>query len=249
MISIVIPTNRPGRIAQAIAQARGQTRPVRIVLVVNGSARDASIPRGVHVVSCGASDPNVARNAGVEFVRCRLDGGMVAFMDDDDVYGPDHIANLEAAWRLGRIVGRHDHYVRTKDDRLLLLQHEHPGVKPYLLAPTVLFHTDDWAPVPPGPHCRSWEAWCDGRRAAGVEIVAVGPHHFAWWNGPWSHVFAREDSEWPIRAVRCFNLGPWDFDVVQGAKSAPSKERMFPTASAAFRMFSMFDRKTALQKG
>ena len=100
-LSVVIPLyNKAGQIARALDSVRTQTvRDIEVIVVDDGSTDG-----GADIVqACGDArvrlhrQPNggvaAARNQGVALSRCPL----VAFLDADDAWHPDH---LERLWRL-----------------------------------------------------------------------------------------------------------------------------------------------------
>jgi glycosyltransferase involved in cell wall biosynthesis len=100
-ISVIIPThNRPDTLTEALRSVALQTIDLgRIeVIVVNDGGPDVTkqveaaagnLAVGVHTLS-PARGPAVARNVGID----RAQGEHIAFLDDDDVYLPDHLRTL-----------------------------------------------------------------------------------------------------------------------------------------------------------
>ncbi len=99
MISVVIPTcDRPVLLPHALASLEAQTQPPdEVVVVDNGTTRsyprlDANLTLQ-HIRTdpyCGASR---ARNIGVEHAT----QPWIAFLDDDDRWSPDYLADLRAS--------------------------------------------------------------------------------------------------------------------------------------------------------
>lgn len=101
-VAVVVRTrNRPALLAQALESLSGQVSRPRTVVIVNDGgapvesiaarfASDYSITRVDHGEASGRSR---AANAGAE----RASEEVVAFLDDDDVFAPDHFERLLAA--------------------------------------------------------------------------------------------------------------------------------------------------------
>jgi Glycosyl transferase family 2 len=102
-LSVLLSTNRPGSIEHAIEQLNGQTyRPRELVAVLHGGQFPPDVDRTlarlcngpVKMVRVGAdASLGVALNAGVD----ACSGELITKMDDDDWYGPDHLADLVLA--------------------------------------------------------------------------------------------------------------------------------------------------------
>ena len=95
-VAAVIPCrNAAPYLGEAIASARAQTRAVHEIVVVDDASTDESArvadAAGVRCLRLRAQGgPAAARNAGVRAVGTDL----VAFLDADDAWAPDHIATL-----------------------------------------------------------------------------------------------------------------------------------------------------------
>lgn len=100
-VSVVIPLFDKGRhIARALESVRAQTlAPLEVIVVDDGSTDGgdaiAEAFPGVIFLRRGAPGPGgyAARNAGVAHAR----GDLIAFLDADDEWRPDHLAHLTAA--------------------------------------------------------------------------------------------------------------------------------------------------------
>jgi LmbE family N-acetylglucosaminyl deacetylase/glycosyltransferase involved in cell wall biosynthesis len=94
-ISVIIRTkDRPALLAEAIASVRGTGYPCEIVVVNDGGARPQieGVTLVQHDTSRGRSE---AANAGVRAAS----NAYVAFLDDDDLFYPEHLATLASAAR------------------------------------------------------------------------------------------------------------------------------------------------------
>lgn len=104
-VSIVLPTrNRPTELVQALERVGGQTHPeLELILVRDGGtplppeALDQLGRFEFPVIGVEHEDPPhglaASRNRGIDASR----GDAVAFLDDDDLWEPGHVARLSAA--------------------------------------------------------------------------------------------------------------------------------------------------------
>lgn len=92
-VSVVVRTkNRPAPLAEAIASIRATGYPAEIIVVNDGGARP-EIENVTHVQHDTSRGRSEAGNAGVRAAT----NDYIAFLDDDDVYYPEHIASLSDA--------------------------------------------------------------------------------------------------------------------------------------------------------
>ena len=100
-ISVVIPCYNGARfLEQALASVREQTRPVDEVIVVDDGSTDdsADIARRAGVTCLSLEEnmgPGASRNRGIALCR----GEIVAFLDCDDYWMPEHIRQDDGAPR------------------------------------------------------------------------------------------------------------------------------------------------------
>lgn len=101
LVSVVIPTrNRPAELSDALNSVLGQSYPNIEIVVVNDGGEDIrgaidrlSTTRPVkHIINEVARGTSAARNIGLR----NANGKYIAFLDDDDVFRPLHIATLVA---------------------------------------------------------------------------------------------------------------------------------------------------------
>jgi spore maturation protein CgeB len=136
-ISVVMPTNRPGRIDQAVAQVARQTwRPLQLVLVLHGLDLDPEQVAGK--ARAAGLDDVVVLTAGKDLSLGEVlnlglaaaDGDHIAKMDDDDLYGPHYLSDLMLAFGYteAQVVGKLAHYLHLASTGATVLrfpQHEH----------------------------------------------------------------------------------------------------------------------------
>ena len=107
-ILVVIPTrDRPALLREAIASVLAQTDPDFVIVVADDGSgepveREPSLPRDPRIacVRADAGTAGGARNAGRIHGEERVLGrgaSLVAFLDDDDLWSPDHLARSRAA--------------------------------------------------------------------------------------------------------------------------------------------------------
>lgn len=108
-ISVVIPTyNRADQLERALASVSNQSHPCAEVIVVDDGSTDntASMmhdghPDAVYERLPSKSNASVARNRGLELAT----GDIVAFLDSDDEWSPDHIKRAVEALQALPAVG------------------------------------------------------------------------------------------------------------------------------------------------
>ena len=128
LVSVAVVTNRPHRLAHAVAAYAAQTYPRReLVIVVQGTgfvardldaitAADASIR--IHRVREGSTLGDCRQRACDESA-----GDLICFMDDDNHYGPRYVEQHALALRYSEagLVGKASHLIRFEDrDRMYL---------------------------------------------------------------------------------------------------------------------------------
>jgi glycosyltransferase involved in cell wall biosynthesis len=96
LISVIIPAwNAADFLPEAIASIRSQTYAALDVIVVDDGSTDGTAALieewpGVRYLRQGNSGPSGARNAGIDAAQ----GELLAFLDADDLWTPDHINKL-----------------------------------------------------------------------------------------------------------------------------------------------------------
>ncbi|WP_304453556.1 glycosyltransferase family A protein [Nocardiopsis sp. YSL2] len=108
VVSVVLCTRRPEMVAFALRQvARQRGVEVEVVLALHGFGPDApgvraalaAFRRSGHAAVVLEAEPDAVFGSVLNGAIARASGPLVAKMDDDDWYGPDHLADLVLARR------------------------------------------------------------------------------------------------------------------------------------------------------
>ena len=113
-VSITMSTNRPEFAAWAVANVRRQNyRPLELVLALHGDGFDrtqveAELGRLDIAVKVVHVDGAANLGDALAAATAEATGELLTKMDDDDLYGSDHIRHLVSAWREtgARLVGK-----------------------------------------------------------------------------------------------------------------------------------------------
>jgi len=98
-VSVIVPTyNRPGLLSEALKSIANQTFTNYEVIVINDGGSDvsnviteSSMASKVNYISLGENhERSFVRNCGLKIAR----GKYIAYLDDDDIYYPDHLQTL-----------------------------------------------------------------------------------------------------------------------------------------------------------
>lgn len=155
-ISVVVRTkNRPALLAEALESIRATGYPAEVV-VVNDGGTPPDVPAGTTVINHDAPrGRSAAMNAGVEAAK----NAFISFLDDDDLFYPDHLAVLSraasgsqhAAWytdAVSAFVGTGESGALETRSRLRLFAHDFDRdlllVDNFIPLPTLLVRRDDF---------------------------------------------------------------------------------------------------------
>lgn len=132
-VAVVCVSNRPQLIPNVVANVRRQSHPLsECILVLNTGEGDLSeVSRAMSVLGAdGVESSLLSRSAELSLGRClndalaRTDARFVAKFDDDDIYGPEFIADsLRAhAHAAAGVVGKHSYYAHLVESEELVLR-------------------------------------------------------------------------------------------------------------------------------
>lgn len=138
LVSAVVPTNRPHRIAHVLESIARQAHPVELVLVLHGldvdvdaiqeQARAAGVERLTVLRADATSTLGACMNLGVDAAS----GRYVAKMDDDNHYAPEFLGDLVDAMAAtgADIVGKWAHYVWLRATDAVVLRYPESEHRP-----------------------------------------------------------------------------------------------------------------------
>jgi hypothetical protein len=163
-VSIVLCTNRPDHLDRAMSALSGLRYPgLQVIIGAHGPAVDAArvsdmaqdIPHQVSVVAIDDS-----RNLGEALQACtdRAEGSLVTKMDDDDIYGPEHVWDLVLARQYSgaQLVGKALDWIHVESEHATVFRPVFPAEKyaDFVAGGTILMSKADlmavggWRPVP-----------------------------------------------------------------------------------------------------
>ena len=216
LVSILLATRRPALLPQALAAVARQTYPrLELVLALHGGSatglerRLADCPHPVRVVRAPADAPlGVVLNA----ATAASSGTLLTKMDDDDLYGGDHVWDLVLAHEYSQasLVGKGMEFVYlATSDRTLRLDSGHGedyrtwplAGGALLVSRRALDRVGGWRPAPAGVDAMLVHDVVDARggvyrtHGAGFMLVRHGPDHT--WDVSDRHFLARAGSSLP----------------------------------------------------
>lgn len=163
-VSVVLATNRPDHLEHALRQVAGLRYPgLEIIVGAHGDALDPEriwdlaqdVPHPVTVVVVDS-----ARTLGEVLQACseRASGTLVTKMDDDDVYGPEHVWDLVLAreYSGAQVVGKALDWVYLESEDATVFRPTYPAERyaDFVAGGTILISKADllavggWRPVP-----------------------------------------------------------------------------------------------------
>lgn len=176
-LTVVAAVSRPERAASVVAGFERQTHPAQLLLVLNGAAEESVAPVGdLDLIRCKGGNPARARNAGLQWVQQHR-GGIVAFWDDDDHYGPGYLAEVARALdgHPRRVVGKIIRTVEFDDGRWLFLRKQGHA----FLGGTIAGWARELPPIPDLP-CHEDHEWCRLLEQRGFELKTLSGAHYVY---------------------------------------------------------------------
>ena len=206
LVSVLLSTRRPDRLADAFANIDLQRYPnVEVVAVLHGKGfvrseverLGAQLSARVTIIEA----PAVWRlgdclNAALESAT----GELVTKMDDDDAYGPEHLEDLVTAYEfsLADIVGRAPDfvYLAERDETLMITtglaeRYGHHVAGPTMLMSRDLARTLRFERRPSAVD----QSLYDRAAAAGCLLYATNPFDFVLYRGHGDHTWDAKDSD------------------------------------------------------
>ena len=218
LVSILLATRRTALLPQALAAVARQTYPrLELVLALHGDSATeeggerclADCPHPVRVVRAPADAP---LGAVLNAATAASSGTLLAKMDDDDLYGDDHVWDLVLAHEYSQasLVGKGLEFVYlAASDRTLRLRSGHGedyrtwplAGGALLVSRRALDRVGGWRPAPAGVDAMLVHDVVDARggvyrtHGAGFMLVRHGRGHT--WDVPDRHFLARAESVRP----------------------------------------------------
>ena len=163
-VSVVLVTNRPDHVEHALRQVSGLRYPrLEVVVGAHGGVIDAArvreqareVPHPVTVVEL---DSSLTLGEALQACSDRAGGALITKMDDDDVYGPEHIWDLVLAreYSGAQVVGKALDwiYVESEDTTVFRPTYAAERYADFVAGGTMLISRADllsvggWRPVP-----------------------------------------------------------------------------------------------------
>lgn len=165
-VSALVPTRRPGQLEHVIDTLAGfRDVELEAVILTHGftadeaAMRTRAAERGLERVRFLTAGPEVPLGECLNRLVAAADGEVLSKVDDDDVYGPQYLADLLRARRfsVAEVVGKQAHYMHLAGPEATLLrfrEREHRFTDfvmgPTLTAGAEVFREHPFAPVPRG---------------------------------------------------------------------------------------------------
>ena len=210
-MSVILASRRPANLRFALTQLEQQTWPqVQVVLALHGvdpeqhevRAAVAGYGRDLEVVPVGA---DVVFGDVLNAALDRCTGRLVAKMDDDDWYGPDHLTDLVLAhgYSGATLVGLADHFTYLESSDLTIRDQVHRSEQraARVSGGTLAVARDDllalgrWRPV----HRAVDRSLIQAVTAVGGEVYATHDLGFCLYRGAGEHTWSQGDEAFLAR--------------------------------------------------
>lgn len=163
-VSVLLVTHRPDFLEHAMHQVRRLAYPrLEIVIGVHGDAVDPAVVRGLatslpHPSTVVTIDGQRTLGEALQACSQRAAGDLLTKMDDDDLYGPEHVWDLVLARQYSgaEIVGKTLDWVHVVSEDVTVFRPTYPSEKyaRFVAGGTILISRGDlaevggWRPVP-----------------------------------------------------------------------------------------------------
>lgn len=216
---VVVPLSRPSKLAQILDMFDAQTFPAerrQLTLVPSGNAARLAVEER-HVAGRALlappafPHPSAARNAGLDHVARNADASdVLAFWDDDDLYGADYLDEVMVAAAPDALVGKQPQIVIDDAGAWLIERKtasvDRPRADRWLSSATMAAQIATWRKlqdfvggrrIPSQPYFAPFEhvlygedtRLCLRARATAVRVLRLGPEHYAYVRDGSDHTF------------------------------------------------------------
>lgn len=212
-LTIVAAVSRPACLPNVLANFARQLHPARLLLVLNGQARGVEVPVGPwRVIECEGGTPARPRNFGLEWVKAH-GGGMVAFWDDDDHYGPGYVTEVVATLAGGRrrVAGKVVRFVQFDDGVYFFARKQDTA----FLGGTIAGWAEELPPIPDLP-CHEDHEWCRELKLQGFELVTLSGAHYVYNRTGGNHAWKSTRVQMLYCYGPAFDIGRADSSVADG---------------------------------
>lgn len=226
-VTVLLSTNRPHFVADALARIDQQTYAhVDVSLVLHGDAFvDVDTPTGSNIAAVTRAPANWTLGSCLNAALDQAGGTFVAKMDDDDHYGPEHLADLLLAhdYALADVVGKQAEYVYLADRNVTIRRGLGPSERrrQHVAGPTPLMRrelaqTHRFLPVPRRVDSTLYERVI----AAGGHVYATHARDFVLERRASGHTWSVDDDTFAKTATDTF-----DGLALDEASSSPRERR------------------------
>lgn len=226
--NVVVPFSRPSFLRNVLSNFTRQTyQNKRLILVENGAAVGL-VKNSPHVVLSSGAHQSLAKNEGIEWVR-KNGGGWWTTFDDDDYYGPHYLQELSENLGNGDVIGKHDRFIKTESDKLLLTVYGKENmVTDGLQGPTITARSEDTVEFKEircqytGVPFPEESNFIEDMKRAGAKVYCTSRYHFAQCRYGKEHVWKINSHQIAQNSLdagfEVLEIDAFDLDVVNGKK-------------------------------